>query len=217
MNRTAIGLAIGAGYLLGRTRKLKMALAAGSLVAGKRLHLSPGAVGELLNRQLKDNPQFKEIGDELREDLRGVGKAASGALVERQISVLADRLHDRTAGVRDQLSGTVPGAGGVTDEQHEEHEEHEEPSGEEDTRREEEDTGREKGEQSHGRRRSRRDEDSGQADEDGRPPRRRAPGNVPATKTAGKAPAAKKATARKTAGGARRAVREGGRQGGDER
>ena len=32
MNRTGLGLAVGAGYLLGRTRKLKMAFAVGTLV-----------------------------------------------------------------------------------------------------------------------------------------------------------------------------------------
>ncbi|MFE6525872.1 DNA primase [Streptomyces sp. NPDC057794] len=109
MNRMGLGLAIGAGYLLGRTKKLKMAMAVGGLVAGKKLNLSPRMVADLLQEQLKNNPQFKEIGDQLREDLRGVGKAASGAMVERQIDALADRLHGRTAQVRDQLTGAVPG------------------------------------------------------------------------------------------------------------
>ncbi|MFF8942918.1 DNA primase [Streptomyces sp. NPDC014864] len=112
MNRTGIGLAVGAGYLLGRTKKLKLAFAVGSLVAGKKLNLSPRMVGELLNQQLKNNPQFKEIGDQLRQDLRGVGKAASGAMVERQMNALADRLHGRTSKVRDQLSGVAPETGG---------------------------------------------------------------------------------------------------------
>ncbi|MFF0792966.1 PE-PGRS family protein [Streptomyces spiralis] len=112
MNRMGLGLAVGAGYLLGRTRKLKLAVAVGSLVAGKKLNLGPRAVADLVNQQLKDNPQFKEIGDQLRQDLRGVGKAASGAMVERQMTTLADRLHGRTAEVRDQLAGAVPDTGG---------------------------------------------------------------------------------------------------------
>ncbi|MBT3154162.1 DNA primase [Streptomyces sp. CHD11] len=105
MNRMGMGLAIGAGYLLGRTKKLKMAVAVGGLVAGKKLNLSPRMVADLLSRQLRDNPQFKELGDQLRGDLRGVGKAASGALVERQLGSLADRLHGRTAEMREELSG----------------------------------------------------------------------------------------------------------------
>ncbi|MER6978485.1 PE-PGRS family protein [Streptomyces carpinensis] len=112
MNRMGLGLAVGAGYLLGRTRKLKMAVAVGSLVAGKKMNLGPRAVADLVNQQLKENPQFKEIGDQLRQDLRGVGKAASGAMVERQMGALADRLHGRTSQVRDQLAGVVPDIGG---------------------------------------------------------------------------------------------------------
>ncbi|EYT82983.1 hypothetical protein CF54_10075 [Streptomyces sp. Tu 6176] len=111
MNRVGLGLAIGAGYLLGRTKKAKLAFAVGSLVAGKKLNLGPRALADLLNQQLKDNPQFKEIGDQLRQDLRGVGKAASGAMVERQMTALADRLHGRTAQVRDELAGVVPDGG----------------------------------------------------------------------------------------------------------
>lgn len=118
MNRVGLGLAVGAGYVLGRTKKMKLAFAVGTMVAGKRMNLSPRALGELLSQQLQNNPQFKEIGDQLRQDMRGVGKAASGALVERQISGLADRLHGRTADVRDQLAGVkpdIPGRGGQED------------------------------------------------------------------------------------------------------
>jgi hypothetical protein len=108
MNRTALGLAVGAGYVLGRTKKMKLALALGSMVAGKRAQLGPRALADLVNQQLRNNPQIKEVGDQLRQDLRGVGKAASGALVERQIEGLAGRLHGRTEQARDRLSGAVP-------------------------------------------------------------------------------------------------------------
>ncbi|MBX7466339.1 DNA primase [Streptomyces sp. MAG02] len=107
-NRLGLGLAVGAGYLLGRTKKAKLAFGIGTLVMGKRLQLSPRAIADFAAAQLAGNPQFKEIGDQLRHDLRGVGKAATGALVNRQIEGLADRLHDRTLGVQDRISGVVP-------------------------------------------------------------------------------------------------------------
>ncbi|MEV3857242.1 DNA primase [Streptomyces sp. NPDC050095] len=115
MNRAALGLAVGAGYVLGRTKKMKLAFAVGTMVAGKRMKLSPRALAEMVSTQLENNPQFKEIGDQLRQDLRGVGKAATGALVERQIEGLAGRLHSRTQGVRDQISGVAPDVPDVDD------------------------------------------------------------------------------------------------------
>ena len=97
MNRTGLGLAIGAGYLLGRTKKLKMALAVGGMVAGKKLNLSPRAVADLVGQQLRDNPQFKELGDQLRGDL-GVAGARLDVVLGVQLVVLVERLADQ--GVR---------------------------------------------------------------------------------------------------------------------
>ncbi|WP_146046274.1 DNA primase [Streptomyces cahuitamycinicus] len=195
MNRVGLGLAIGAGYLLGRTKKLKMAVAVGGLVAGKKLNLSPRMVAELLQQQLKDNPQFKEIGDQLREDLRGVGKAASGAMVERQIDALADRLHGRTAQVRDQLTGVVPG--GKDDDA--EDAEYEDEDSERDEDEEPEGSGTEEDEEPEG---SDTEEDE---EEDEEPEAEKTPAKkAPAKKAAKKAPAkkvpARKAPAKKTAG-----------------
>ncbi|MEZ7156455.1 DNA primase [Streptomyces sp. MAD19A] len=213
MNRTGMGLAIGAGYLLGRTKKLKMALAVGGLVAGKKLNLSPRAVADLVSQQLRDNPQFKELGDQLRGDLRGVGKAASGALVERQISSLADRLHGRTAEVRGRLDGGGEDRDG-TDESA-----GEEPYDEETDDREPDDTGED------------RDDDGGRGSgpEAGRTAKKaakKAPAKkgsaakkaAPARRAAGgpaKKAAAKKTTAKKTASASRGARSRSSKGGGE--
>ncbi|MFJ7240133.1 DNA primase [Streptomyces olivaceus] len=225
MNRVGMGLAVGAGYLLGRTKKLKLAVAVGTMVAGKKLNLTPKGIAELVSGQLQNNPQFKEIGDQLRTDLRGVGKAASGAMVERQIGALADRLHGRTAEVRDQLSGAVSKAPGVGSRDSEDSEDSEEYAEQDDERR-----GRDE--------RAERDADD---EPDGRrPAEKTAPAarkaakktpakKAPARKTAAKAPAkkaaakraqpAKKATGKKTAGARSAARGAGTRQskGGGER
>ncbi|CAM5746262.1 hypothetical protein [Streptomyces afghaniensis 772] [Streptomyces afghaniensis] len=195
MNRVGLGLAVGAGYLLGRTKKLKMAMAVGGLVAGKKMNLSPRMVADLVQQQLRNNPQFKEIGDQLREDLRGVGKAASGAMVERQLDAVANRLHGRTAQVRDQLSGVVPGGPEADAEEPEAEEpEAEEPEAEEPEAEEPEAEEPEAEEPE-----AEEPEDSG-PEEDEEPAAKKAPAKkAPAKKTAGKAPA-KKAPAKKTAG-----------------
>ncbi|EPD67478.1 hypothetical protein [Streptomyces sp. HGB0020] len=209
MNRVGLGLAVGAGYVLGRTKKMKMAFALGTLVAGKRMHLSPRAVADLVSQQLQNNPQFKEIGDQLREDLRGVGKAASGAMVERQIEALADRLHGRTAEVRDTLSGAAGKAGGAakkargaagkaTGLELDEQDESPEPEDTEEEPREEyedeEPEDREPEDEEH---------DGGEPEAEEEPPARKtakkAAKKAPAKKTAAKRAPAKKAPAKKTA------------------
>ncbi|WP_308439075.1 DNA primase [Streptomyces longispororuber] len=127
----AVGLAVGAGYLLGRTKKAKLAFAVGTMVAGRRMKLSPASLARAVSEQLEKNPQFKEIGDQLREDLRGVGKAATGSLLDKRIESLADRLHDRTLNVQDRIAGVVPGR-----------DEDDEPDDEPEAAESDEDTGR---------------------------------------------------------------------------
>ncbi|MGW7661169.1 DNA primase [Streptomyces sp. NPDC054756] len=191
MNRVGLGLAIGAGYVLGRTKKAKMALAVGGLVAGKKLNLTPKALGELVTTQLAGNPQFKELGDQLRQDLSGVGKAASGALVERQIAALADRLHGRTAEVREQLAG-----GGSHDERDEDaYDEDEDEAPEDDEPRADDDADDA--------------EDSGDGGREERAPAGKAAKKAPAKKTAKKAPA-KKTAAKKTAPAKKTAAKKTG-------
>ncbi|GAA3986331.1 hypothetical protein GCM10022232_19190 [Streptomyces plumbiresistens] len=184
-----------------------MAFAVGTLVAGKRMHLNPRALADLASQQLKNNPQFKEIGDQLREDLRGVGKAASGAMVERQIDSIADRLHGRTSEVRDQLAGVVPDPSdlGSKDESEDEEpeEEYEEPEADEEPEAEEADEEPEAEEEADEDPEAEETDDS---DEDSEPRRspaaKKAAKKAPAKKAAGKAPAkkapAKKAPAKKT-------------------
>ncbi|MET9716944.1 DNA primase [Streptomyces rochei] len=235
MNRVGMGLAVGAGYLLGRTKKLKLAVAVGTMVAGKKMNLTPKGIAELVGSQLQNNPQFKEIGDQLRTDLRGVGKAASGALVERQIDALADRLHGRTAQVRDQLSGAASKAPGVgpddsrgsgASEDPEPREEYDDHDGEPEERDEPE-------ERAESEERDRRDEGDERRERAARKapaPARKAAKKAPAKKTAARTAAKKTAAkraqpARKAAGkktaGARNAARgaAGDRQskGGGER
>ncbi|MFE3038062.1 DNA primase [Streptomyces canus] len=201
MNRTGLGLAVGAGYLLGRTKKLKLAFAVGTLVAGKRMHLSPRAVADLVSQQLLKNPQFKEIGDTLREDLRGVGKAASGAMVERQMDAIADRLHGRTSQVRDQLSGVAPDVPGLSDDEDEESDEEE--TGTTEAEADEEPSDEDEDETSA-------EDDEAEDDEDeqedapaaARRPARKAPAKkAPAKKTAAKKEPGRKPPAKKAAQG----------------
>ncbi|MEW1868087.1 DNA primase [Streptomyces caelestis] len=202
MNRTGLGLAIGAGYLLGRTKKLKMALAVGGMVAGKKLNLSPRMVTDLVSQQLRNNPQFKELGDQLRGDMRGVGKAASGALVERQLGSLADRLHGRTADMRDRLAG-----GGPKDEDEADEERAEDTEGSEDA----------EGAEAEDREPSDEEEPASERPAK-KPAAKKAPGKkaAPAKKTAAKKTAPARRTAAKKTAAAARGARSRTTKGGGE-
>ncbi|MEY9995667.1 chemotaxis protein histidine kinase CheA [Streptomyces sp. V4I8] len=234
MNRVGLGLAVGAGYVLGRTKKMKLAFAIGTLAAGKRMQLSPRALADLVSQQLQNNPQFKEIGDQLREDLRGVGKAASGAMFERQLDAFADRLHGRTAQVRDQLAGVAPGTEdlGPDDEEYEEPEEEdaEEPEAEAEESEAEEPEAEEPEAEEEPRRKAAKKAPAKKAPAKKAPAKKAAAKKAPAKKTAAKkaaakkTPAAKKTADRKPAAKKTTAARGGARsarsrlqKGGDER
>jgi len=202
MNRMGLGLAIGAGYLLGRTKKLKMAVAVGGLVAGKKLNLSPRMVADLVSQQLRNNPQFKEIGDQLRGDLRGVGKAASGALVERQLGAVADRLHGRTAALREQVAGGGTGDGDEPDEEPAEEYDEDQEAREPDDSADDAHEAEESADEAPARKAAQK------------PPAKKAAKKAPAKKAPGKkAAATKKTAARRTTAAKKTAAPRGGRSG----
>ncbi|OON81753.1 hypothetical protein [Streptomyces tsukubensis] len=104
MNRIALGLAVGVGYILGRTKKAKFAFAVATFVAGRRTQLSvqgiSGLVGDLVSEQIAANPQFKEVSDKLKD----MGANAADGLLTRTLDGLADRIADRTDTVRDHIA-----------------------------------------------------------------------------------------------------------------
>ncbi|MEU9651175.1 hypothetical protein AB0E00_19935 [Streptomyces sp. NPDC048110] len=100
-NRTAMAAAVAGGYLLGRTKKAKLAFAVGSYLVGRRAGLSPGRLlGQGLGG-LQRTPQVQELTDQVRGDLLTAGRAAVTAAANRRLTGLADSLRDRT----DALTG----------------------------------------------------------------------------------------------------------------
>jgi hypothetical protein len=85
------GLAISAGYLLGRTRKLKLALTVGGVVAGRRL----GGSGNLLKQglaTLQSTPQAQRLKGEVRQQLFDAGKSAALTAAGGTMGRLASRV-----------------------------------------------------------------------------------------------------------------------------
>lgn len=118
MNDNAkIGVAVAGGYLLGRTKKARLALGLGMYLAGKKLSLDP----KQLRQMVMDNPVLSSLGDQVRTELVGATKSAATAALTRRAGSLADSLRDRTQ----VLQGQAGPAKGEKDEP-EEHDEDDE-------------------------------------------------------------------------------------------
>ncbi|MFO7253490.1 MAG: DNA primase, partial [Actinomycetes bacterium] len=92
-----VGLAVAAGYYLGRRRKLRLAGAlALAGVAGLRRK------SKLLDKGIKalGSPELEELAERLRTDLRDVGRTAVTVATNRPINALSDVIHDRAEALR---------------------------------------------------------------------------------------------------------------------
>ncbi|MGA5267545.1 hypothetical protein [Streptomyces lydicamycinicus] len=92
MTHAKIGVALVGGYLLGRTKKAKMALGLGLFLAGKKLNLDPKQLGTLV----ANSPVLGPLNDQVRKELVDATKAAAGTALTQRMSGLADSLHERT-------------------------------------------------------------------------------------------------------------------------
>ncbi|MBL1089326.1 MULTISPECIES: histone protein [Streptomyces] len=192
--RTKIMLAaaMAGGYVLGRTKKGRLALTAASYLAGRQSGLDPRQLVSDSVRKLGDIPQVAELGDQLRGEVMDAGRKALTSAATRQLASLAETLQDRTR--RLQL-----GPEEYEDEEEEEEYE-EEPREEDEEPEEEEEEEEEEGEY------DREDEEEPEEEEEEEPPRRgggargeRAPEKKTAGRQAPAKKAAKKAPARKAA------------------
>ena len=111
-----LGLAVTAGYVLGRFHKMKWALAVATLAGRGRL---PGGSGGLLQQGAKlltSSPEFTKLTEEMRGRLVEAGKAAAVAAVSSRIDSLSEGLRERTDAMQ-AASQAATGYGGGGDEE----------------------------------------------------------------------------------------------------
>ncbi|MFJ8859611.1 hypothetical protein ACIRD8_14370 [Streptomyces sp. NPDC102451] len=92
-----IGAALVGGYLLGRTKKAKLAIGFGMFLAGKKLSLDPRQLG----RMLADSPLLGGVNEQVRKELVGATKTAATNALTQRATGLADSLHQRTLELED--------------------------------------------------------------------------------------------------------------------
>jgi hypothetical protein len=120
-----VGLAVAAGYLLGRFHKMKWALGLAALGVGKRLAGSKGDVLRQGAKLVSSSPEVSNLTGDLRGRLVEAGKSAATAAVSRKINSLSDTLRERSDALR--TAGT-PHRAGDQDEEQEPMEEAAEPT-----------------------------------------------------------------------------------------
>ncbi|MBM9617702.1 hypothetical protein [Streptomyces zhihengii] len=87
-----IAVALVGGYLLGRTKKAKMAIGLGMFLAGKKLDLDPRRIGKLI----AETPALGGLSDQVRKELVEATKSAATQALTQRATGLADSLAQRT-------------------------------------------------------------------------------------------------------------------------
>ncbi|MEU9014992.1 hypothetical protein AB0D12_35660 [Streptomyces sp. NPDC048479] len=95
--KIALAAALAGGYLLGRTKKGKLALSVATYLAGGRFDLEPRQLAAEGMRKLGEIPQVAELQDQLKGEVLDAGRKAVTAAANRGIGTLAEALRDRTA------------------------------------------------------------------------------------------------------------------------
>ncbi|MGW5691302.1 hypothetical protein ACWEWX_10155 [Streptomyces asiaticus] len=101
MTNGKIAVAVVGGYLLGRTKKAKLAVGLGMLLAGKKITLDP----QQLKKSLVEAPLLSGLNSEVRKELVDATRQAATKAVSGRVSGLADSLHERTALLRGEGEG----------------------------------------------------------------------------------------------------------------
>lgn len=97
-NGKVIAAGVALGYLLGRTKKMKLALMLGAAAMGSRLDMkSLASKGTAL---LEASPGAQRLVSEVRDRVGESGKAAVGAMASKGMDALSDTLERRTERMR---------------------------------------------------------------------------------------------------------------------
>ncbi|WP_406373386.1 histone protein [Streptomyces sp. NBC_01550] len=130
--KVALAAAIAGGYLLGRTKKGKLALSVATYLAGRRFGLEPRQLATEGMRRLGEIPQVAELQDQLKGEFLEAGRKAVTSAATRGVGTLTETLSDRTASLGKKEEEKPK------DEEEEEEEEPEEEEEEEPVNEEEE-------------------------------------------------------------------------------
>ncbi|MET8068177.1 hypothetical protein ABZU86_00415 [Streptomyces sp. NPDC005271] len=96
MTNGKIAIAVVGGYLLGRTKKAKLALGLGMMLAGKKITLDP----QQLARTVAGAPVLSGLNAQVRKELVDATKSAATKALTTRANGLAESLQERTASLK---------------------------------------------------------------------------------------------------------------------
>ena len=94
-NTSKIAMAVASGYLLGRTKKFKLAITVGSMLAGQRIATSPGALLKQGSELLEKNPELQKLQEQLTGRLFEAAKDAAISQATSRLEGFSDSLRQR--------------------------------------------------------------------------------------------------------------------------
>jgi hypothetical protein len=111
-NGVRMAAAVGLGYLLGRTRKMRVALMLAGAGATGRLGKNPGVLVKQGMDLLGSSKELSSLTETVRGRLTEAGKAAAVTAVSSQVDSLSDRIEQRT---RSLSAPTLPDRAGKSE------------------------------------------------------------------------------------------------------
>lgn len=118
-----IAAAVASGYLLGRRRKIKLAIMVGGLLAGKRIATTPRGLLKQANEYIEANPELAKLSESVRTTLMDSARQAAVGTASNRINRLSDTIHERVG----KLAVIEPSADGAEGDAEQEAEEEREP------------------------------------------------------------------------------------------
>src|SRR6476620_9388141 len=101
-----IGLGVASGYLLGRTKKLKLAITVGSMLAGQRIATSPQGLLKQGSELIDKNPELQKLQEQIMGRLFEALKDAAITTATSRLESVNARLLE--SGSRGDASSAEP-------------------------------------------------------------------------------------------------------------
>ncbi len=152
-DNSKIALGVAGGYLLGRTKKMKLALSLGGLLIGQKIPTNPRDLLKQGQKLVQGNENLSEIDEMLRGKLLEAARAAALATLSSRMNSVSDSIRERTDGLRELANELEEAADDVEeDESDEEQGDEQEPEDEyEDEEQDEDEDDEEEGRGRRGR------------------------------------------------------------------